>query len=61
MSLCGNCPIPFHEGMDSKCPYYCSYQDAVYKTQIAYQELYEKLKNNNKYYNTDDTANDYCE
>ena len=66
MSLCGNCPIPYHEDMDpdKDCPYECTYQDAVYKTQKAFWELleeYEKLQmriiNTHSY----DTADDYCE
>ena len=55
MSLCGNCPI-LPENED--CPYECSYQDAIYKTQQAYWDLlsryeklereYEELKNETK-------------
>ena len=60
MSLCGNCPIPYEDCLpeDEDCPYECSYQDAVYKTQQAYWDLlsryeelekkYEELKNETK-------------
>ena len=67
MSLCGNCPIPFHEDLpfDEDCPYECSYQDAIYKTQKAFWDLYneyEKLKQRFESKRSGfDTADDYCE
>ena len=68
MSLCGNCPIPFHEDLpiDEDCPYQCSYQDAVYKTQQAFWDLYneyERLRDKMDWTSNSnsDSGDDYCE
>lgn len=40
MSICGNCHYNWHS--DEECNYDCTYQDAVYREQMAYDSLREE-------------------
>lgn len=51
MSVCGNCPYPYERSMagidgpeDGVCGYGCSFEDAAYRAQWAYDQLYERYE-----------------
>lgn len=51
MSICGNCPYPYERSMagfnepdDEACGGGCTFEDAVYRAQWAYDQLYERYK-----------------
>lgn len=60
MSVCGSCPYPYEAGIageerskntDDYCGYGCSFEDAAYRAQWAYDRLmmrYEELEKENK-------------
>jgi hypothetical protein len=42
MSVCGNCPWPAEEGIDD-CDGGCTFEDAAYRAQDAYDALYNRF------------------
>ena len=42
MSICGNCHYNFE--FDTECGYDCTFEDAVYREQAAYDHLREKFE-----------------
>lgn len=49
MSICGNCHYQMEFG---ECDYECTFEDAVYKEQAAYDSLLERYEVLEKNYNT---------
>ena len=51
MSICGNCRYPYEAMLedpeltkDDVCGWGCSHEDAAYRAQWAYDQLYERYK-----------------